>query len=553
MVIAKKTSTAKSASTPKAANIGESATKKTTRKSTTSTTNKDMATKSKTADSKAEVEVKELNSDQEKQINYWESNKSPVYFVDFATLKLDYNIRNDATDISDLVETIGSQGVVTPITVDLGDRIIDGYRRYNALKHFETKGTLDERFRMVPVQAIDIKEEDVPHYQFLTMIRKGINAQEEENAIYEHIRRNPNQTESKVAALFGKSQTMVHMIGSILRESPELSDLVKNKKASQNLATDLVDKNYLEQLPAKQEGKKAALDIAADLIEQFYDEKVVNTIDSYKKKNPDKATLSDDEILENVTVHPITSKEFNKFLISQPKQDIPILTKFKSSPATSKAVAPAATTDDVKEQDAKPNRNIEFDLKGYGNTIASALPALLASPITVNEVGDLVQVTVSPEIIAVLCIKMSIEIPETVLSLLKPKVKKETVSQVKPKQEEVEEDSLLINYARELKGSEIDDDLDAEFAEEEINSKIYEDVNAVPPLTAESIAHLESEPDLEEFLPNDDIEIVNPIPVAAKASTQTSSVRTPFSLNKTQLQPDEMENGDYTTAADDFF
>lgn len=226
------------------------------------------------------------------------------------------NIREakKAKDTSDIENSIRVTGLQVPLTVNTDGVLLDGYRRLNVLETLEKEADSTEDY-LVSVIVKDIPSEQIPLFQYQTMQRVGIGDRERSQAILAHVNKNQSATDKEVAILFSVDATTVAKALRIHKTSPALSEMVLDKKITQNAALEIVEsvagsKKDITKMPTAQRAKVAS---KVNEITNYLAQEI-EANESATKDTPEKEKVS----------KPWDLKKVNKVLIALDKKPITV-------------------------------------------------------------------------------------------------------------------------------------------------------------------------------------------------------------------------------------
>jgi hypothetical protein len=147
------------------------------------------------------------------------------------------NIRNEAKLVKSLpalLESIASNGISTPLLINQNAILIDGFRRYACA----TQLNIEE----IPVSVIDIKDEEIPFYQFLTMEREGIDDSERGLAVFNYTLLNPSLVQGVIAKKFNVSIELVSRATRIAAKGEVMVDGVQSGLITPSTAYNIIER-----------------------------------------------------------------------------------------------------------------------------------------------------------------------------------------------------------------------------------------------------------------------------------------------------------------------
>lgn len=339
----------------------------------------------------------------------WEESASPVFKIAFTAINKGTNIRSENNVIKtagDLRISILENGIVSPLIVNNDFVLLDGYRRLYCLEEIIKQ---NPNFpKEVPVIKIDVKEKEIPLFQYLTTQRLGITTKEETTALYNFALRNPGLTDLEIGQKFNKTSQAVGRITSTIRVSLPLAELVQQKIVSQNLVSSLVT--------AVNKGSIAKEQLQENVparIKEVWEDKKIRRIDKAKKDFPALKKLPDDEVFAQISVPPLTAKEFMTSVL--PSCDI-------DARALGQVIASEKEQDEEEKKEKEVEKSKKAKLKDISKefqelTLKESIAELIKTELEIQE-DNRISLSVSAELLIAICVKAGAEIPESLQSIV---------------------------------------------------------------------------------------------------------------------------------------
>lgn len=193
--------------------------------------------------------------------------KGKVTTIPHTAIKRDFNIRSakNVQKVDDILDSIRVNGVKEAIKINLNGINVDGARRLFCLDLIAEEKQLPSID--VEVLPLDIADEEIPHYQYLTFARTGISTREKNAAIYEYVLRNPNENNADIARKFTVSKGVLNSVSRIIRATDELTSLVIEDEIAQNAALCIIN-SVLKQKPIDEidDQDKVAIKALTDIL-----------------------------------------------------------------------------------------------------------------------------------------------------------------------------------------------------------------------------------------------------------------------------------------------
>jgi ParB-like chromosome segregation protein Spo0J len=139
-----------------------------------------------------------------------------------------------------LKDSLQTNGLRNPIVVNRDFNILDGHRRLYHLHLLASEGVITPS-HPVKILVVDVPDNEIAYYQYLTGIEKGHNEEEKQIAIFKFLQDNPDVSDREVARKFAVSNTTVSDISKVISAAPSLIPRLIARQINKTSAIKIVE------------------------------------------------------------------------------------------------------------------------------------------------------------------------------------------------------------------------------------------------------------------------------------------------------------------------
>jgi ParB-like nuclease domain len=213
-----------------------------------------------------------------------------------------------------LKDSLQTNGLRNPIVVNRDFNVLDGHRRLFHLHLLVSEGVIIDS-HPVKVLIVDVPDNQIAYYQYLTGIEKGHNEEEKQIAIFKFLQDNPDVADREVARKFAISNTTVSDISKVIDAAPSLIPRLIARQINKTSAVKIVE--------SARKIKKTPAEVAEVA------EKVITNLVG-KDKLPVDENTQPLKPLPTSSVVKVVSELYPKFKVSEAGQSTPTAKKLLS-------------------------------------------------------------------------------------------------------------------------------------------------------------------------------------------------------------------------------
>jgi ParB-like nuclease domain len=213
-----------------------------------------------------------------------------------------------------LKDSLQTNGLRNPIVVNRDFNVLDGHRRLYHLHLLVSEGVIIDS-HPIKVLIVDVPDNQIAYYQYLTGIEKGHNEEEKQIAIFKFLQDNPDVSDREVARKFAVSNTAVSDISKVIDAAPSLIPRLIARQINKTSAIKIVESaRKIKKTPA--EVAEVAEKVIANLVG--------------KDKLPESEDDQPLKPLPTSSVVKVVSELYPKFKVSEAGQSTPTAKKLLS-------------------------------------------------------------------------------------------------------------------------------------------------------------------------------------------------------------------------------